>query len=380
MGRLSIAPSMADVWSVCHGWSIMRASQKGELAEDRSSVDEGTTGHKLAELLLKDRSISPGDMIGTVCEETGLVYDDEMWDGAVQYVEYIASVVSEGANWEVEAKLPVPEVHENSNVIIDAYSYDSLSRHLHIFDYKYGYRPVEAPYNLQLVHGTSAVRSLCEREDIAVPETVSFHIVQPRGFHHAGPLRRWDCNFNDLRPTIVKLRVSAQKNFSDRAETKAGPHCSRCPALFNCSTARTACGDAMDFVGRPMPINASLMEDEMEMTLLKRYEKMIKERRTVLEEKVKNSIMRGQQSSMYELKEQLGNRSWVEKPETVIQMGASMGLELKKSETVVTPAEAVRRGLPEDVMEQLVKRPSLGRKLHFINQRDLQEKLKHEPN
>jgi len=357
----------------------MCALHKNDHETDRTMADEGTTGHKLAEMLLLDRGLLPAKVIGTVHEETGVVFDDAMWDGAVQYVDYIASTVQEGATWEAEAELPVPEVHPASKVVIDAYSYDSVSRHLNIYDYKYGYKPVEAFENLQLVHGASAVFTKCELEEMETPVTVTFHIVQPRGFHHGGPCRSWSVPFDKLRPLIVSLRVQARLAHSDRAHTKSGPHCSGCPALYNCSTARVATTNILDFIGRPMPINAEMSEAERELSLLKRAEKMVKERRTALEEQVKARLSRGEYSDLFELKEQLGNRAWSLKTDEVLQMGEALGIDLLKSRTPVTPAEAVRRGLPEETMEQLVKRPSLGRKLNEINQREITEMLKHDP-
>jgi len=337
--------------------------------DDKSYAHEGTTAHKLAEMLVKDPSLNPHEVIGTVHAETGVVFDDDMWDGAVMYLDYITSVV-DGASVDVEVKLPVTHIHDNSNVIIDAYSFNEETRHLHLFDYKYGFKSVEVYENLQLIHGLVAL------QDKLQPKQFTFHIVQPRGFHHHGPCRSWSATPFDVEGNVIHLMVQAKKVFSDNPECITGPHCAGCNGLAQCSTYRQATMSALDFVAQAMPLNSTSAEEEAELVLLIRADKIISERKTTLEQKLKHRLMRGESVTGFELKQSQGHKAWTMDSDTVLSIGEAMGIDLLKEKKPVTPAEAVRRGFPKAVIEQYTSRPNLGVKLHQLTTTDIQRMLK----
>lgn len=343
MSKISVAPSKAHVWSKCPGSPSLSATVK---RESNDSADEGIIAHELCEKILNGEEYQ--------CD------NDEMLDAAKTYVEYVwATCQDEPDDMGVEDKL---EVFPHCNVIIDCWVLKG--DHLHIYDFKYGFGLVDVYKNPQLSCGAGAL--IKRHKGI---KKVTCHIVQPRGFHHDGPCRSWECGVGAIIEIVSNLEEIAKEIFSPSPRCITGDHCRFCPAMHKCPTNRQATMSALDYIGAPLSVD---VDPSDEFKVLDRALRLIKDRHASLEAQLVERIRGGEAFDGYELKTSFGHTKWNDDAETIIAMGKEMGIELQKSVTAVTPAEAKRRGFTVDGMTY---RPQIGEKLVKLNLNSIERKL-----
>ena len=332
-----IAPSSASIWVPCPG-SVMMS--RGVPDEETDSNREGTAAHEIAADALKGCGY-PVEMNRTMREAVG---------------EYVKDVETHRkGDLYVEQCIECPNIHAKSFGTADAYdiSFDRLL----VWDFKYGYRQVSAYNNWQLINYAAGI--LAQNHGL---RHVEFRIVQPRAYNSSGP-SVWRTTVDVLEPFIEQMRQSAAEAFTQWARCCPGLHCRDCLGRHKC----TALGYDISMIvdSKHLPVNLEMDNIAIgrELTLLHRDVKMLKYRIDSLEQRAIATINDGLPIPGYTVMGSHGRLAWDRTPEEIVELGKLFKVVLGKGASVVTPTQAIKAGVPEDVVKGYASRPDNGVKL-----------------
>jgi hypothetical protein len=310
---------------------------------DTDDAREGTAAHWVVQRL----GARDGYAIGDVAPN-GYVIDVDM----ISHAEAFVAAAGLGAEYECDVSWQATtEVEIRCRA--DRVVWDAAAQTLRVDDFKFGYRIIDPERNWQLV---AAAIGECRRRQIT-PAHIVLGIYQPRSWHRDGPYRRWVIDFE----TLVSLHdeiVSVVSELDDRLQT--GDHCRHCPgaSLGTCPAYLRAAQNAVDVAMRGGPVDFPLDALGAELTVLERAAEMIKDRLAHASDILKTRILAGDRVPGYAVEPALGNSTW--KDFKAAQRATNIQLTDEKP---VTPAEAKRRGMSEDLLAELTQRPKRGHKL-----------------
>lgn len=165
--------------------------------------------------------------------ENTVAVDKEMADAVQVYLDAVrlAHPDRHQGNFFVERRFHVPSLHQFYYGTADAVYIDEPKRTLHIWDYKHGAGiVVDAEHNEQEMYYAAGVLEELQLWDAI--DTIVLHIVQPRGWHWAGPVRHWSLTTDALDEWLTNTLLPAMDRALTSTETKTGEHCRFCPARF----------------------------------------------------------------------------------------------------------------------------------------------------
>lgn len=224
---------------------------------------------------------------------------------------------------------------------------------LYINDLKYGYTIVEPEYNWTLI---SHAVEYCITNQVA-PNRIVFTIHQPRADHHAGRVRSWEIDWQQLLD-LYSYMAGALSQPSDTLQT--GKHCYRCPAFVGCPARQSA-----EYTGIEIAHDAYRAEISDEglaarLDQIYRAEELLKQAKSAYEDQAMQRIRGGAVISNYGVENAQTNRVWKDgvTPELIM---ALTGANITKPATI-TPkqAEAV---MPKEIVNLYSERRSKGWKL-----------------
>jgi hypothetical protein len=263
-----LAPSAAHRWVECPG-----SIQMSEGIPNKSSVfaAEGTAAHELCAHCLetndhpetfldmwidieaadgKSRFVSLDDAPTGEDAMRFFLVDEEMADSVRLYVEHIRGLIThEDCILSVEERLDMTHIDPRIFGTGDATVLDMKAKHLHVIDFKYGKGvAVDADRNPQLMLYAAGAARRHHNHDIA---RLTVHIVQPRAYHLAGPIRQFDLDLIELMEFEFEIEDAAKK-VNAATETyevavtdewknqhlNAGEWCRFCPAQPICPKRR----------------------------------------------------------------------------------------------------------------------------------------------
>ena len=366
-----IPPSSAAIWGApngCTGWPSMVAQYHDEESE---ATKEGEASHWLGEILIQMGSsmhVTPSVREGLIGSQApnGVIVSDEMFEAAWEYANDVVREIRSrpGAVWAVEYHIKAQSIHPESFGTTDAFLYDSVDRTLIVWDYKYGFKSVEAFENWQ---GINYVAGLFEMLDIDGLKDqslkVEIRIVQPRAFNQGGSIRTWKVLGSDLRPYITQLSNAAHETLSDRAVTRSGEHCIYCNARHACSAALDAGLGMFEAINKPIPAELSPMQLGTQLSIIKRARKQLEYLESGYEEQLKSLIRGGSNVPGWRVEQGVGNRQWAKPNDEILKLGELMGVDLREPIKPVSPTQAEKKGIDKEVVAAYVERKHTGLKV-----------------
>lgn len=334
----------------CNGSRLLSGEIPTTTPVDTTARDEGTAAHYMATVAFNGQHTIE-ELIDRKAPN-GTYMTSEMADHATSYIEILKS-------HQFIIGVEIDTSHDGSpNWVINGrcdYAGLKTANHLHIIDFKYGYRIVEPDENWTLI--SHAIGVLKRNQHLNI-EYVSFSIYQPRPYHPEGKLRTVTITARELNDALQTLNLKLV-NPSD--ELRTSNHCGNCSALAICPAARLAQFNAIEAseVVYSDEVNNDILTQTLET--LYRAQDMIEQRLKAFEELAKFRIAKGQVVNNYSVEMGLGHARWKDglTPD-MLMMLTGKDLEQKK---LVTPAEAKRRGVNPEVIKPLTERPTTGVKL-----------------
>lgn len=237
----------------------------------------------------------------------------------------------------------------------DLVKYDPHLQKIIIGEFKYGWRIADVHNWTLLAHAIGFAKQINRPV-----QTLELVLHQPRPYHPGGPVRTWSVtlpnwNIAHLEHELYEKLV----NLSDALQT--GSHCYKCPALAFCPAARNAQMNAIEASEQAYIDNPPNQALGYQLDNIRRAIEILKQSEQAYSEMIMHRLRSGQIIENYALQNDLGNRSWKQHitPETVL---ALTGQDLTKKE-LITPAQAIKKGVNETTIESLTERKNKGIKL-----------------
>jgi len=326
-----LPPSSAARRMACPGSRAME-ERHGRNDESEASV-EGTLAHACAADALADKDY--GDQ-----------YTQEMIEGAKYYRSTVERFVSLG-ELHVEERVNIDNVHPDMWGTPDAYgiAYTADEAHLHVFDYKFGFTPVDAFENWQLLAYACGI--LKNRHEV---RKLYLHIVQPRDYVSPSRHKVWVLTEGEFYEYRQRLIESEAWSMSPHAPLVISEQCKYCKARSACPALRQAAFGATEIAYRDIPQGIEPKFVGNELKLLQDAQELLGYRITALETEVQHLLQAGVNVDHYELKPVDGCMAWNIPASDVIELGLLDGVNLAKEPDVITPAQAIKAGVKQETV------------------------------
>ena len=366
-----IRPSGLSLLLVCPGsW---RMQQEVPPVADSDEELEGQAAHLVAMGVASKRwEPRVGDKFPHAGRDWEI--DDDMLDGALLYAE--EAQFHRDARYEdpVDARYVIPDCYGTPDywrayeaafgVYAGADTRCETRIHLKVVDYKYGFRHVEVFENSQLIAYALGVQG---RLQLPWDTPVCLTIVQPRSYHHEGPVREWretdgqqltlqhlyHYALHYIVPAVVEAQCAEPRTIS-------GPHCVDCQASHLFPTYRKSTSNVLQYVGKAQPEQMSPQAVGVELRLVKWAIKMLEGREAGLKAHAEACINAGVQVPYWRMGSAPGRLAWAEgfTAEQRIAWGMLFGVDLSKPSQTITPTQAIKqKGLAESVVHEYASRP-----------------------
>lgn len=353
--------SSAHRWVPCTG----SPSMERQFSSDPHLVaKEGTAAHWVAETCLTDPGITPQSMQGQT-HANGIIIDVDMVDHVVTYLQEVWSIAVHDKLY-IEQHLSATWLHPDLRIIPDAWYYCTTTHALHLWDFKYGWRPVDPVRNWQFVTYLAGILAFLGTAPV---ERIEVVVVQPRPPHYEGRIRRWHTTTGELGPLFTKLQKAAQEATGNDPKCCTGSWCRDCRALAHCPHAGAAALAAIEVSGRVAHATPSSEDMASELNILGAAEEAIELRLTAMKTLAIFSLELGGMIPGYAMERSYGRRRW-KNPEELKAVEGMTGISLFEDKPV-SPAEAKRRKLDPVTLALYSTTPETG---HKLVKRDLSKK------
>ncbi len=350
MGKVHarLMPSAAAATVQCHGSVVMREQFPDE--GDTEAAREGEAAHWVVEEMIEGVIVP----VGTAAPN-GVVVTPEMIKGGNMVVADMQEQL--GPNWRqmvaVEQTLPAdPALHPECFGTPDAFAVRVDRTTLFVWDYKFGFGPVNAAGNWQLIaYFALLLHFLNLANDQAW--TVRFAVVQPRDYLSGERgVKAWTVNAAQLRAEVNILGNAFRQALGPNPRLRVGPECRYCSARGRCPELLRAGLAEAEWGMRAQPHDLQPQGLGLELAMLDRALEILKALRTGLEAEAEAMIMGGAQVPGYALGRGDGRVVWTKKANEVINTGKLLGYNLAKPPEAITPKQALDLGMPAEVVNQ----------------------------
>ena len=355
-----LPPSGAAAWVVCALWPTMNARYPKPPTQ---AALEGEASHWAFYEIFYGRPVAVGQVAAN-----GVTLNEEMIDGAQVFVDQVdedlAACGLDRSHLRVEVRVYMPHIHAHNWGTPDVWFYDPTRGALYVYDYKFGHMFVDAYKNWQCADYASGILESFGLNGLQEQHIrVVIHVVQPRNYDRAGPVRRWEVVASDLRAFTNTLTSAANAAMLATPPAKVGDHCEFCPGRHACNTLQRAAYKAAHMSAEAQPYDLPPEALVLELDMLERSQNALEARVSGLREEVETRAkLKGERMPGWRIEDTFGRQTWRRPAEDIIAMGSMLGLTLGKP-GVLTPLQAQKAGLPEALVEEYSHRPRIGVKL-----------------
>ena len=335
----------------CYGYLSLQDLLKMEAGQP---AKDGTAVGELLSEMIRQKTLKPN--VGHSASN-GVYFDDDMWFYASRTYETLVES-AKGANIETEERI---DWMTSSGITIRGQfdiSY-AVGDTLHIEDLKYGWGIVEVKENWQLIGYAIGQVNRLQQHYGYVPANICFKIHQPRPYHEDGSVREWTISIQTLGEYKTKIEQSLLAIAAGDKTLSTSKSCKYCEGVNVCPAFNRAWYNSVDVVleeWQQGTLNNSDLKKQLELT--ERIEELIKIKKDSL---VQLATMRLQQNQMiegYQIAEKFGHRTWKSgvKASTIkLMSGKNVA-----TESMLSPAQAEKMGVSDDIINKLTLRPSRG--------------------
>ncbi len=353
-----LAPSGADRWGPgrCPRSPAMEAAYPVD--QESPEAIEGTAAHHYLAEALHGRMVTVGALA-----PNGHPINREMVDCAEDIIRDIRDTLKQVADGvlRIEQRAYAPElVHRDNWGTPDAYLPDRARRVLHVWDYKYGHRYVDAFENWQLLDYAIAI---LESEGVPYAEwaawNITLTIAQPRNYHPDGPLREWYLTGVQLQGYAQQLRAAALATDDPGAPLVTGEHCRDCRARAACPALERTVMRLVDMSLTGQPIDLPPPALGLELMIIRAAMKRLGARAVGLEEQALAMARRGVSIPHWRAEYSYGRKRWKDDmpADQIAALGEALGLELMNPAKPITPTQAAKAGLDPSLVDAFSDTP-----------------------
>lgn len=362
----------ANDWMRCYGSAQARNLFPALDSEPSESKLEGRACHEAAQQLLerwrKGGVLDFSGIVGSLSKD-GIVITQELFDAAYEYVNDVAKFCDFNflnKELRVEQRVDLSRWLPGWYCIPDAWTYDASGNTLMVWDAKFGHSLVEVFENWQLLIGAfGIIQGLELPGHVQDAVKLDLRVIQPRGFHRDGPIRKWFVTAKDVSHYWRVLHETLPIVTGESPPTTFGPQCKNCSARANCDTLTRVGYEGIDFAGKLQTHKLTGHNLGVDLKLLRRAQKAIEYRLSGLEEQAIHEIGNGELVSYFSTERGKGRERWKKDvPHAeVIMMGDLLGVDIRKPVELDTPAQCRKKGIDESVIAAYSETPMTALKL-----------------
>ena len=338
--------------------------------EESEAAREGTAAHWYVSELLNGR-----DVVAGAVAPNGVPITAEMVDCAQDLLVDVRStmqvIAGEGRRFTlyVEQRFYMPRVHPDNWGTPDVVLIDWDAKVIHVWDYKFGHRFVDATGNLQLIdYGLGVAELVGLDPDAPYDSPHSFRgwrftltIAQPRNYSAFGPLREWYISGEGLRDRLAAMHKAAHEAMAPSSPLTTGGHCRDCSARHACPALQRAGAIAMDVSLQSNAVDLPPHAIGLELRQIDAAIARLQARQTGLEEHALGLIRGGTAVPFYSAEYASGREKWTVPAEEVHALGDLFGAQLRKPQEAITPGQArtefKRLGIDGQVISAYAEKP-----------------------
>lgn len=383
---LKLRPSDANRWVGCPGSAAMQAAKPRDDSPKHPVTEEGIALHWAVDRILGSWRSDPDSRIrhphalvasrrelsrrlGDTCPENGVVIDEEMIYGGALYLETCWSIINRdlGGTFGVEEQISAHQWIPGSAGRADFTWWDSARSHLVIVDFKYGYKPVAAIGNQQLLNYALG-------KWVDTVQTVELIVVQPRGPSASHPVKTWPLNAVEFSQNCQVMIDAAAETRGPDPRLLPGAGCYYCRAAESCEALRAASGGVVDQAFGATNVDLTNPELGHELELLERAESLLKSRLIALRGLGVARIKAGDVVPGFEMATSQGNREWT----SVVNLrglGRLNGCDLMDTRPC-SPNQAEARGVPRATIDHFTMRSQRGTTLKAVRRNEARDIFK----
>lgn len=326
----ALRPSKAHRWTQCPGSTQLEVIAP---ERDEGAAEEGTAAHWLATQMLAGISVPAGSTA-----PNGVLIDQEMLYHIQGYVEYLHHNFPREAGWvwRVEEKIPIPLINWEGTP--DFFATNCHMDAVACVDLKYGFRPVRAERNWQLLCYLSTVLA---KHYYAV-------IYQPRGPGDAADLWYFDGAGGTL--LTCELEDAARRARDPLAPLITGGWCANCSGRLRCPAIRDLGLTALEVAHENSPVTLDDAQLASELRFIRWAEERLKIRLEALEQEALSRLQQGADVPGYYLGRGRGRKEWAVSAEELVLLGQGFNVPLLKAPAPITPVQAIQAGIPKEVV------------------------------
>ena len=340
MTTLTARPSGSAVWLACPMGLTMQ-NRYGNRYPAGAAAEEGTAAHWVLEQTLA----SLYDELPGVAP-SGVAISEDMKAhalGAVDYVDRLAEGGEVLSEKRLVLKLPnTPNILGTADVIV----LPPDGKTIHVIDYKYGFTHVPADSPQLKIYGVAA-RQAFQRESVVL------HVIQPRDYT-AKPVRSYHFTPIEQLDFCAQVEMAMRLAASKQPVAVPGSHCNRCPGRGQCAAVRD-----WSMVEEHAGSDAQLSPEAVafELHLARRQAELASARVKGLEDEAAHVLRSGGLVPGWSLQSSPGREKWTDE-QPVLDLAAGFGLLDTVSERrLITPNQAIKAGLPAELVRMHTTRP-----------------------
>lgn len=372
-----LPPSGAKAWSVCALWPSMNQLYP---QDDTQESLEGTAAHWVLEQVFKGIRPAEGSLT-----PNGQVVTREMLDGADLFMQAVndrlamhsKSLEASDFMGNVETRVAMPRIHLYCWGTTDFWFYIHELRILENIDYKFGHGYVDEFENPQIVlYGEGLIEMLAKQFGMLPLEfehglsQINLSIVQPRCYYNNRPVRTWSTNAYGIKHIREKLIVQAHKAFEPTPEAVPNDECKHCPGRHACGALQKVAYEAADYALRTLPYDLTAEQLSREAMILRKALDRLNARVEGIEETLLTKLKQGGRAPFHGVTHPHGRTRWSKPKEEILALGSMFKVDLTKEVEVVTPNQAIERGLSKDLVKSFSEAPTGQAKLVQIDASD----------
>jgi hypothetical protein len=327
-----------------------------------SEADEGTAAHWVAWELVMDREVALHAQA-----PNGLLVTEEMLEGADLIVDYLRMNGISPDSCAIEQIIPIASIRADMRGTPDLWSFDPVTCHLVIVDYKFGHRFVDEFWNKQgLCYLSGIVDKLQSRYHISWLEahmTVAFTVIQPRCFYRGSSVRTHEFKLSDCRGQFNNLANMAEAATIHTPTATVNEHCGDCPGRHACDALQLSAYTAAEYSSRRGVVELTPSAAALELKILSAALDRLTARVEGLKEITIANLTAGKHVPYYRAEPGMGRSTWNIPAPQVIAIGSLSGVNLQKPPEVVTPTQAKKLGVNEQVVAQFSFTPKTATRL-----------------
>lgn len=358
---LSLTATELPRFMACNGSRLMGGFTP--LNPDNTVAEEGNAAHWLIEQAFKGIS-NPERLIDKQAPNNVFITDSmvEFCEPYLRDIQALGGAVEVDTSystqaWEIRGRCDHAAQYQNTLVIND---------------FKFGWRIVEPENHWTLIW--HAIGWMIRNPAIYINQII-FTIYQPRPYHPMGNIRKWIITREQLDQLWIELQ-NTLLNPSDMCCTSM--HCAHCPAITQCPAKQMADMNSIDVAQKAFDSHVNNQQLSFMLDETARAIKMLEQSHKAYEELAEARIKSGATIPEYSMQNDLGQNQWKDGLTPEI-MKSITGIDISKKQ-LVTPNQAKKMGVSEEVIKPLTERNNKGFKLVRVDELKKAEKLLGKPN